>query len=77
VSRELERPSSALALWGPGAGPSITGAPGKWRAAERESEGAVVAIEFGDNITLGERRAPTSPMHDDVGRDADECRGVG
>src|SRR3954465_15362581 len=45
VSRELERPSSASTLRGWRACPSITGAPGKWRAAERESEGVVVVIE--------------------------------
>lgn len=39
-------------LLGPGsaareAGPPITGEPGKWRAAERQSEGVVVAVKAG------------------------------
>lgn len=44
MSWELERPS-----WAPGLRPGkqrrpITGGPGKWAAAQRESEGVVVAI---------------------------------
>ena len=39
LSRELERPYSALALRGPRAHLSITRAPGKCQAAEREPEG--------------------------------------
>lgn len=44
MARELERPYSAPALRGSGACLSITGDPGKWQLAERESEGAVVVI---------------------------------
>ena len=47
LSQELERPYPALALRGPGASLPITRAPGKWPAAERESEGAVVATTGG------------------------------
>jgi len=50
-------------LWGREAAVSITGGPGKWQAAERKSEGVVVAIEGRDNITRSERRAPASSMH--------------
>src|ERR1019366_9733373 len=42
VARELERPYSAQTLRGSGASLPITGAPGKWPAVERESEGVVV-----------------------------------
>jgi hypothetical protein len=31
----------------PGSEPSMTGVPGKWRAAERESEGVVVVVTVG------------------------------
>jgi len=41
---ELGRPSSARTLRASGARRPITGDPGKWRAAERESEGVVVAV---------------------------------
>ena len=43
VSWELERPYPAPSLWGSGACLPITGEPGKWLAAERESEGVVGA----------------------------------
>jgi hypothetical protein len=43
-SWELERPSSAP-VCGREASLSITGGPGKWQAAERESEGVVVPLE--------------------------------
>jgi hypothetical protein len=43
-SRELERPYSVPILWGLGASLPITGDPGKWPAAERESEGVVVVV---------------------------------
>jgi hypothetical protein len=56
---------------------SITGDPGKWQAAERESEGVVVAIEGRDNTTRSERRAPTSPVHAKKGQGSDECRAIG
>lgn len=51
------------ALWGRVAVLPITGGPGKWWAAERKSEGVVVAIEGRDNTTRSERRAPASSMH--------------
>ena len=43
-ARELERPYSAPILRGSGACLPITGAPGKWPTAERESEGVVVVV---------------------------------
>ena len=55
----------------------ITGAPGKWQVAERESEGAVVAVEDRDNTTRPERRAPASSTHAKERRNADECRAIG
>ena len=42
--RELERPYLAPTLRGMGACLSITGYPGKWLIAERESEGVVVVV---------------------------------
>ena len=53
VSWELERPSVA-----PGCGSGkqrlpITGDPGKWRAATRESEGVVVAMPAGTTQPAG------------------------
>jgi hypothetical protein len=38
-------PTRSKTLRGSGTGPPITGAPGKWWAAERESEGVIVAFE--------------------------------
>jgi hypothetical protein len=55
----------------------ITGGPGKWQAAERKSEGVVVAIDGRDNTTRPERRTPASPMHEAKERNPDECRHVG
>ena len=53
----------------------ITGDPGKWTVAQRESEGVVVVIERRDNITRRERRAPASSMHFRCqGGDPGECR---
>jgi hypothetical protein len=46
-SSELERPSSALVLRGCGVRLPITGDPGKWSAAERESEGVIVVMTGG------------------------------
>jgi hypothetical protein len=60
-------PSRSKTLRGSGTGPPITGAPGKWWSAERESEGVIVVTERGDNITPRERRAPTSSMHEMLG----------
>src|SRR5579884_832758 len=45
--REPPRPRSV----GAGARPSITGDPGKWRPAERQSEGAIGAWTAMDNTT--------------------------
>ena len=47
LSWELERPYSAPSLRGSGASLPITGDPGKWPAAERESEGVVVVMTGG------------------------------
>jgi hypothetical protein len=47
LSWELERPSSARTLWGCGVRLPITGEPGKWQAAERESEGVTVVTTGG------------------------------
>lgn len=63
LSLELERSSSALVLRGRVAVLSITG-DGKWQAAERKSEGVVVAVDGRDNTTRPERRASASSMHD-------------
>jgi hypothetical protein len=56
---------------------SITGDPGKWQAAERKSEGVVVAIDGRDNTTRPERRTPASSMHAEKVRNPDECRAIG
>jgi hypothetical protein len=47
LSWELERPSSALRLRGEGVRLPITGDPGKWQVAERESEGVTVVMTGG------------------------------
>src|SRR6266542_4017330 len=46
---------------------------GKWRAVERESEGAVVAMTAGTTQPGHQRRAPASPVHGRTGRGAGEC----
>jgi hypothetical protein len=38
--------------------PPITGGPGKWRAAERESEGVVVPLDGLDNTTRPDGKDP-------------------
>lgn len=45
LSWELERASSAPSCGRWEACPLITGDPGKWWAVERQSEGAIVALE--------------------------------
>ncbi len=65
---ELERSSSAPSAGWEAALP-ITGDPGKWQAAERKSEGVVVAIDGRDNTTRPERRTPASSMHPGEGEE--------
>ena len=62
---ELERPSSALVLRGCGVRLPITGDPGKWSAARRESGGGSSSDDGRDNITRSERRTPASPMYEE------------
>jgi hypothetical protein len=58
VSRQLERPSSALILWGREVRPLITGNPEKRKMVERESEGVVVVTTDG---TRDDRHDPARP----------------
>ena len=74
LSWELGRPSSALPL-------REVGAASVYKRQNREVAGSQEGVRGGrssgdgqDNRTWPERRAPTSPMHEVGGRDADECR---
>jgi hypothetical protein len=60
LSWELERASSAPRMRRGKRGSPITGGTGKWRAVERQSEGAVVVLIGGTTQPVGSRRAPTS-----------------
>ena len=77
LSWELERPSSARSLRGSGACRPITGDPGKWAMAERESEGAVVVTTVG---TTQPDPSEGPLLHRCIPcgrRGRDECRRVG
>ena len=77
LSWELGRPSSAPSLRVTGSMPSYNQL-GWEGAGGREGVGGGRSSDDGqDNTTCLERRTPASSMHDDVGRDAGECRDVG
>jgi hypothetical protein len=76
LSLELERSSSAPVLRGREAVLPITG-DGKWWAAERKSEGVVVAVMVG---TTQPGRSEGPLLHRCIAekvRNPDECRAIG
>ena len=75
LSWELERPSSVPAC-GDGSMPAYN--------RQREVTGGREGVGGGrstadgrDNTTRLEGRAPTSPVHEERGRNTDECRAIG
>ena len=75
LSWELERPSSVPAC---GVG-SVSVYNRKREMADcREGVGGGRSTADGrDNTTRPEGRAPASPVHEERGRDTDECRAIG
>jgi hypothetical protein len=77
LSSELERSSSAPPCGGRVAAVPITGDPGKWQAAERKSEGVVVATTIG-TTQPGPSEGPL--LHRCIAKEEmgpDECRVLG
>jgi hypothetical protein len=73
VSWELERASLAPRMRRGKRGSPITGGTGKWRAAERQSEGAVVVPIGGTTQPVGSEGPLLHRRDPRTGRDSGEC----
>jgi hypothetical protein len=74
LSWELERASLAPRMRRGKCGSPITGGTGKWRAAERQSEGAVVVPIGGTTQPAGSEGPLLHRRDPRTGRDSGECR---
>jgi hypothetical protein len=73
LSWELERASLAPCMRRGKRGSPITGPTGKWRAAERQSEGAVVVPIGGTTQPVGSEGPLLHRCDPRTGRDSGEC----
>jgi hypothetical protein len=74
LSWELERASLAPRMRCGKRGSPITGGTGKWRAVERQSEGAVVVLIGGTTQPAGSEGPLLHRCDLRTGRDSGECR---
>ena len=77
LSSELERSSSAPGSAARVTALPITGSPGKWQAAERKSEGVVVATTAGTTQPDPSEGPLLHRCTAKKEQDPDECRAIG